>query len=62
MDKIVGVFGGETVQSTYESMIENLQKEAAAMLLEIQNIVPKLAKHLMPVQKSEMDTTLHVLS
>lgn len=62
MDKIVGVFGGETVQSTYESMIENLQKEAAAMLLEIQNIVPKLAKHLMPAQKSEMDTTLHVLS
>lgn len=62
MDKIVGVFGGETVQSTYESMIGNLQREAAVMLREIQNILPKVAKHLTPAQKSEMDTTLRVLS
>ena len=62
MDKIVGIFGGETVQATYESIIENLKREAAAMLREIQNILPKVAKHLTPAQISEMDTTLRVLS
>lgn len=62
MDKIVGIFGGETVQATYESIIENLKREAAVMLREIQNILPKVAKHLTPAQKSEMDTTLRVLS
>ena len=62
MDKIVGIFGGETVQATYESIIENLKREAAAMLREIQNILPKVAKHLTPAQKSEMDTILRVLS
>ncbi len=62
MDKIVGVFGGETVQSTYESMIGNLQREAAAMLREIDSIVPKVVRHFTRDQVAEMNITLRTLS